>query len=51
MNLFVCQLKHVHFKCNDEKTNKLKSPSKSQFKAIKFDEYYDCLCGGDYQEE
>ena len=39
------------FKCGDDSTNKLKGISKSQSKNIKFEEYYNCLFGGKYQQE
>ena len=39
------------FKCGDDSKNKLKDISKSQSKNIKFEEYYNCLIGGKYQQE
>ena len=51
---FVClRSKAYSFKCknNDENKNKLKGISKSQSKHIKFEEYYNCLFGGEYQRE
>ena len=39
------------FKCVDDSENKLKGISKSQSKHIKFEEYYNCLFGGEYQKE
>ena len=51
---FVClRSKAYSFKCNnnDENKNKIKGISKSQSKHIKFEEYYNCLFGGDYQRE
>ena len=39
------------FKCGDDSKNKLKGISKSQSKNIKFEEYYNCLFGGNYQQE
>ena len=39
------------FKCGDDSKNKLKGISKSQSKNIKFEEYYNCLFGGKYQQE
>ena len=51
---FVClRSKTYSFKCknNDENKNKIKGISKSQSKHIKFEEYYNCLFGGDYQRE
>ena len=38
-------------KNNDENKNKIKGISKSQSKHIKFEEYYNCLFGGEYQRE
>ena len=49
---FVClRSKAYSFKCKDinENENKIKGISKSQSKHIKFEEYYNCLFGGDYQ--
>ena len=51
---FVClRSKAYSFKCNDktESKNKVKGISKSRSKHIKFDEYYNCLFGGEYQRE
>ena len=51
---FVClRSKTYSFKCNDntESKNKIKGISKSQSKHIKFEEYYNCLFGGEYQRE
>ena len=51
---FVClRSKAYSFKCkiNDEDKNKIKGISKSQSKHIKFEEYFNCLFGGDYQKE
>ena len=39
------------FKCGDDSKNKLKGISKSQSKNIKFEEYYNCLFGREYQQE
>ena len=39
------------FKCGDNSKNKLKGISKSQSRNIKFDEYYNCLFGREYQQE
>ena len=39
------------FKCGDDYKNKLKGISKSQSKHIKFEEYYNCLFGGEYKKE
>ena len=45
--------KAYSFKCknNDEYKNKIKGISKSQSKHIKFEEYYNCLFGKEYQKE
>ena len=51
---FVClRSKAYSFKCknNDENKNKVKGISKSQSKHIKFEEYYNCLFGKEYQKE
>ena len=51
---FVClRSKVCSFKCKDNKEdkNKIKGISKSQSKHIKFEEYYNCLFGGEYQKE
>ena len=51
---FVClRSKAYSFKCKneDENKNKIKGVSKSQSKHIKFEEYYNCLFGGEYQKE
>ena len=49
---FVClRSKMYSFKCGDDSKNKLKDISKSQSKHIKFDEYKNCLFGGEYQNE
>ena len=51
---FVClRSKAYSFKCKDkdENKNKIKGISKSQSKHIKFEEYYNCLFGGEYQRE
>ena len=39
------------FECGDDSKNKLKGISRSQSKNIKFEEYYNCLFGRDYQQE
>ena len=39
------------FKCGDDSKNKLKGISNSQSKNIKFEDYYNCLFGGKYQQE
>ena len=45
--------KAYSFKCKDNKEvkNKIKGISKSQSKHIKFEEYYNCLFGEEYQKE
>ena len=51
---FVClRSKAYSFKCkdNNEDKNKIKGISKSQSKHIKFEEYYNCLFGKEYQKE
>ena len=51
---FIClRSKAYSFKCknNDENKNKIKGNSKSQSKHFKFEEYYNCLCGKEYQKE
>ena len=51
---FVClRSKAYSFKCDDnnENKNKIKGISKSQSKHIKFEEYYNCLFGKEYQKE
>ena len=51
---FVClRSKTYWFKCKDkdESKNKIKGISKSQSKHIKFEEYYNCLFGKEYQRE
>ena len=49
---FIClKSKMYAFKCGDDSKNKLKGISKSQSKHIKFEEYYNCLFGGEYQKE
>ena len=39
------------FKFGDDNKNKLKGVSKSQSKHSKFEEYYSCLFGGEYQKK
>ena len=39
------------FKCGNDSKNKLKCISISQSKHIIFEEYYNCLFGGEYQKE
>ena len=51
---FVClRSKAYSFKCkkNEEDKNKIKGISKSQSKQIKYEEYYNCLFGKEYQKE
>ena len=51
---FVClRSKAYLFKCKDKDDNKniIKGISKSQSKYIKFEEYYNCLFGKEYQKE
>ena len=49
---FIClRSKMYAFKCGNDSKNKLKGISKSQSKHIKFEEYYNCLCDGEYQRE
>ena len=49
---FVClRSKMYAFKCGNDSKNKLKGISRSQSKKIKFEEYYNCLFGGEYQQE
>ena len=51
---FVCLRSRAYsFKCKiiDEKKNKIKGISKSLSKRIKFEKYYICLFGGQYQKE
>ena len=45
--------KAYSFKCKDniESKNKVKGISKSQSKHLKFEEFYKCLFGGEYQRE
>ena len=38
-------------KCGNDSKNKLKGISKSQSTYIKFEEYYNCLPGGEYQKD
>ena len=41
----------MHSNGGGESSNKLKGISKSQTKNIRFEEYCNCLFGGDYQKE
>ena len=48
----VCQRSKMYaFKCGNDSKNKLKGISKSQSKNSKFEEYYNCLFGKEYQRE
>ena len=49
---FVClRSKMYAIECGDDSKNKLKGISKSQSKNIEFEENYNCLFGGKYQQE
>ena len=51
---FVCLRSKAYsfkYKNEGENKNKIKGFSKSQSKHIKFEEYYNCLFGGEYQRE
>ena len=49
---FIClRSKAYSFQCKNKNINKLKGICKSQVKNIKFEEYYNCLFGNDYQKE
>ena len=51
---FVClRSKTYSLKCNDntESKSKIKGISKPQSKHVIFEEYYNCLFGGEYQKE
>ena len=49
---FVClRSKMYSFKCGEHSKNKLKGISKSHSRHIKFEDYYNCLFGGEYQKE
>ena len=49
---FIClRSKMYAFKCGNDGKNKLKCISKPQSKHFKFEEYYNCLFGGEYQKE
>ena len=48
---FCLRSKMYSFKCGDDSKNKLEGVSKSQSKHNKFEEYYNCLFGGEYQKE
>ena len=48
---FVCLRKKMFsFNCGDDSKHKIKSFYKSQSKRIKFEEYKNCLFGGEYQK-
>ena len=52
INEFVClRSKMYSLKCGDDNKIKFKGIPKSQSKHIKFEEYYNCLFGGEYQKE
>ena len=51
MNSLLLRSKAYTFNCNDKNTNKLKGIFQSQSKITKSEEYYNCLCGGEYQKE
>ena len=49
---FVCLRSKIYaFKCGNDSKNRIKGVSKSQSKNIKFEEYYNCFFGGEYQKE
>ena len=49
---FVClRSKMYAFKCGNDSKNKLKGISKRQSKNIKFEEFYNCFFGGEYQRD
>ena len=49
---FIClRSKMYAFKWGHDSKNKLKDISRSQSKHIKFEVYYNCLIGGEYQRE
>ena len=39
------------FKCGNDTKNRLKGISRSYSENIKFEEYYNCLFGGEFQKE
>ena len=54
MDEFVClrsKTNSSECKNNLESKNKIKGISKSQSKHIKFEDFYNCLFGGEYQKE
>ena len=51
MDEFICvRSKAYSFECKNENKNKLKRICKSEVKSIKFEEYYTCLFGREYQK-
>ena len=49
---FICLRNKMYAsKCGDDSKSKLKCISKSQSKNNKFEEYYNCLFGGNYKQE
>ena len=49
---FIClRSKMYAFKCGEDSKNKLKGLSKSQSRNKNFEDYYNCLCAGKYQQE
>ena len=49
---FVCVGSKIYaFICGNESKNKLKGVPRSYFKKINFEEYYNCLFGGEFQKE
>ena len=49
---FVClRSKMYSFKCGDDSKNKLQGISKSESKHIRFEEYYNCVFGGESQKD
>ena len=49
---YVCQRSKVYaFKCGIKSTNRLKGVSTTQSKHFEFEEYYNCLFGGEYEKE
>ena len=49
---FIClRSKMYAFKCGNDSKNKLKSVSKSYSRNIKFEDYYNCLFGREFQKE